>query len=241
MSVRASIEHLAWESDFFALKTAKLAFSPDAAPLSAADFAPYDLVQAKISAGDNAALDGLSALGFSLAESEVDFALTLKSGTENAVSDSTLYYADETDIPVIKQAAAQVFSQSRFRAPWYQPDDSARFYAVWAEKAVRGTFDKDCLLIRNKNNEIAGFVTLRQTDEHSARIGLLAVLPGNQGQGIGLTLMSAAQQWCAEHHCRVLRVATQLSNLAAMRLYTKSGGAVDSTAYWLYRGCNDSI
>ena len=102
MSVRASIEHLVWESDFFALKTAKLAFSPDAAPLSAADFAPYDLVQAKISAGDNAALDGLSALGFSLAESEVDFALSLKSGTENAMSDCTLCYADETDIPVIK-------------------------------------------------------------------------------------------------------------------------------------------
>ncbi len=241
MSVRASIEHLAWESDFFALKTAKLAFSWTQHHCLRQISRRMSWCRPKSVPGDNAVLDGLSALGFSLAESEVDFALSLRSGTENAMSDSTLCYADETDIPVIKQAAAQVFSQSRFRAPWYQPDDSARFYAVWAEKAVRGTFDKDCLLIRNKNNEIAGFVTLRQTDEHSARIGLLAVLPGNQGQGIGLKLMSAAQQWCAEHHCRVLRVATQLSNLAAMRLYTKSGGAVDSTAYWLYRGCNDSI
>ena len=149
MSVRASIEHLARKVTFCP-ENGKTGIFPDAAPLFAADFAPYDLVQAKISAGDNAALDGLSALGFSLAESEVDFALSLRSGTENAMSDSTLCYADETDIPVIKQAAAQVFSQSRFRAPWYQPDDSARFYAVWAEKAVRGTFDKDCLLIRNK-------------------------------------------------------------------------------------------
>lgn len=241
MSVRASIELLAWESDFFALKTAKLALSPDAAPLTVADFAPYGLVQAKITTGDLNALDGLSALGFSLAESEVDFVLNVQAGTENAMSYGPLCYAVSDDIAVIKAAAAQVFAQSRFRAPWYQPDDSARFYATWAEKAVLGTFDKDCLLVRNEKNETAGFVTLRKPDEQSARIGLLAVLPGNQGQGIGLKLMSAAQQWCAEHHCRVLRVATQLSNLAAMRLYTKSGGTIDSTAYWLYRGCNDSI
>ncbi|MDV5226381.1 dTDP-4-amino-4,6-dideoxy-D-galactose acyltransferase [Providencia rettgeri] len=246
MSVRANIDRQQWESDFFGLSTAKLDFAAQQAEIILeSQLDDYAIVQAKISAGDIEHLDGLSQLGFSLVEGEVDFALTI--GTENAYLNSGLLVTERVDIavadeiPVLRQAAEQVFSQSRFRAPWYCDGDSGRFYALWIEKAVLGTFDHTCLLVKEASGAILGFVSLRHLDDDTARIGLLAVMPGANGRGIGRKLMSAAWVWCKQHQKRQLNVATQISNVAALNLYSRSGAAVASTAYWLYRGQHDSI
>ncbi|MBD2783168.1 dTDP-4-amino-4,6-dideoxy-D-galactose acyltransferase [Xenorhabdus sp. DI] len=236
MSIHANLEPLAWDSQFFGLSTARLNFSAAAPVLTAADLDRYVLVQAKVAAQQTATLDELSALGFSLVEGEVDLQMAIEVG-----SAKPLMMAKQNDIPVLQAVAARVFTASRFRAPWYQADDSGRFYAAWVEKAVLGSFDHECLLINNEHDQIAGFVTLRDIGNSEARIGLLAAVPGNHHQGIGDKLMSAAQQWCQNHQIQRLRVATQLSNTAALRLYTRRGAMIESTAYWLYRGRNDSI
>uniref|UniRef100_UPI0036DD82EC dTDP-4-amino-4,6-dideoxy-D-galactose acyltransferase n=1 Tax=Photorhabdus sp. RM322S TaxID=3342825 RepID=UPI0036DD82EC len=245
MSVHASIELLEWDSYYFGLSTARLDFTPDARLLTLPQLEQYALVQAKVPAQRLDLIDGLSVLGFSLVEGEVD--LSLRIGIENAYithsnnSKNVLIPAEQRDIPILKEIAAKIFSLSRFRAPWYQPQDSGRFYATWVEKAVLGTFDHQCLLVNGDNGQPAGFVTLRDLGNGEARMGLLAVFPGNTGGGIGSKLMSVAQQWCQHHQIQQLRIATQTSNIAALRLYTRSGALVESTAYWLYRGRNDSI
>jgi dTDP-4-amino-4,6-dideoxy-D-galactose acyltransferase len=125
--------------------------------------------------------------------------------------------------------AAQAFAQSRFRAPWYAPDASGRFYAQWIENAVKGTFDHECLVFRANSGDIQAFVSLRQLSDSEARIGLLA------GRGMGDKLMQAALNWAAQRQLSTLRVATQLGNTAALKRYIASGGNIDATAYWLYR------
>lgn len=246
MSVRASIDSLQWESDFFGLSTAKLDFTvPSAETLLASQLDNYEVVQAKILASEMGRLDGLSELGFSLVEGEVDFTLTI--GIENAYLKSSLSATDivelatADDIPLLRHAAEHVFSQSRFRAPWYNDGDSGRFYALWIEKAVLGTFDHVCLLVKDVSGDILGFVSLKHLNDDTARIGLLAVMPEVNRRGIGRKLMSAAFIWCEQHKKRQLNVATQISNIAALNLYSRSGAAVASTAYWLYRGQHDSI
>ncbi|WP_321157875.1 dTDP-4-amino-4,6-dideoxy-D-galactose acyltransferase [Providencia stuartii] len=246
MSVRANIDYLSWESEFFGLSTAKLDFTaPQAEMILESQLDDYAITQAKIRANETERLDELRRLGFSLVEGEVDFALTV--GIENAYLNSDLRKkvriepAVTEDIPVLRQVAEQVFSQSRFRTPWYREGDSGRFYALWIEKAVLGTFDHTCLLVKNVAGDILGFVSLRHLDDDTARIGLLAVMPNAHGQGVGRKLMSAAVVWCEQHKKRQLNVATQISNIAALNLYSRSGAAVASTAYWLYRGQHDSI
>ena len=118
---------------------------------------------------------------------------------------------------------------SRFRAPWYAPDASGRFYAQWIENAVKGTFDHECLVFRANSGDIQAFVSLRQLNECEARIGLLA------GRGAGAELMQAARHWAAQRELTTLRVATQMGNTAALKRYILSGANVESTAYWLYR------
>ncbi|PHM36353.1 dTDP-4-amino-4,6-dideoxy-D-galactose acyltransferase [Xenorhabdus innexi] len=243
MSIHADIEPLEWDSQFFGLSTARLNLAPESLliprQITTAQLDEYALVQAKISAQQPHLIDELSALGFSLVEGEAD--LLLPVSPEKVGREQCLITATPQDIPLLKAAAACVFTVSRFRAPWYQPDDSGRFYAVWVENAILGTFDHECLLVNDESGSPVGFVTMRNTGNHEARIGLLAVLPGKYQQGIGRKLMSAAQQWCHNHQIQRLRIATQISNIPALRLYTRSGATIESTAYWLYRGRNDSI
>lgn len=231
MPVHANIEPLAWESEFFALPTARLHFSDDAPLLEQKQLADYARVQAKIPTDRYDLLDILQAMGFRLAESECDFLLSIPAviPSEPAVSIATA-----ADLPALQQLAAHSFQHSRFRPPWYTNEDSPRFYACWVTKAVEGTFDHHCLLVRADTNKpdsdaCLGFVTLRKLDDNQARIGLLA------GRGQGARLMSAAQHWCAQRAIRRLYVATQSANIAAIRRYTLSGALIHNTAYWLYK------
>ncbi|BEO06595.1 dTDP-4-amino-4,6-dideoxy-D-galactose acyltransferase [Serratia marcescens] len=243
MCVHATIEPLAWESEFFALDSAKLGFSSSAPALAEADLAAYALVQAKIPAQQLALADGLAGLGFRLVEGEVDLVLALERErvVEPGDGAQTSRLATESDIPALRTAAAQAFTVSRFRAPWYQPDDSGRFYALWIEKAVLGTFDHQCLLALDNQGQPEGFVSLRDIGGQEMRIGLLAAFPGVSSRGIGTRLMAAAIAECRRQGMQRLRIATQISNIAALRLYQRQGAVIESTAYWLYRGRHDSI
>ncbi|MCW2488211.1 dTDP-4-amino-4,6-dideoxy-D-galactose acyltransferase [Candidatus Symbiopectobacterium sp. NZEC127] len=236
-TICAHVLPLAWESDFFALPSARLSFSDDAPALTPAALNVYAVVQAKVSASDLATVDALSAAGFQLAESEVDFCLPIDSGE---VALPAWRVADTADIAPLREAAARVFSHSRFRAPWYRMTDSGRFYAQWVENAVRGTFDDVCLIALNAQGAPLGWVTLRQTQADRARIGLLAAWPGASG-GVGMPLMALARHWCQQRHVAHLWVSTQLGNTRALRLYQRCGAQIHDTAHWFYRRPHDSL
>ena len=218
------LESLEWESAFFARPSAIVRWRENAPALQEVDFSAWQRVQAKIPADRADLLDALQQHGFQLVEGEVDLSITL---TRHDTSGAEI--ATEQDIPVLRQMAARAFAQSRFRTPWYAPDDSGRFYAQWVENAVKGTFDHVCLIFSAANGQIQGFVSLRKLNEREARIGLLA------GRGMGEKLMQAALHWAQLQQVETLRVATQVGNTAALKRYIASGANIDATAYWLYR------
>ncbi|MEC5343721.1 dTDP-4-amino-4,6-dideoxy-D-galactose acyltransferase [Brenneria populi] len=232
--VYAGIDPLDWESRFFNLASGKLNFSADAPPLTPERLNRFALTQAKVAADNMPLADALADFGFRLVEGEVDLCLTLEEAPQ-ADAPSYLRIADGDDIPALRASAARVFTLSRFRPPWYRPADSGRFYAQWVENAVRGVFDHQCLLVENAAGQPQGWVTLRRLSAAEVRIGLLAVWPGAAARGIGAQLMAAAEMWCRRQGVRRLRVATQVGNVAALRLYLRRGARVESTAYWLYR------
>ncbi|ECC8733810.1 dTDP-4-amino-4,6-dideoxy-D-galactose acyltransferase [Salmonella bongori] len=223
--VRASIEPLCWENTFFGINSAIVRIDARAPELTPEALQTWERVQAKVPAENTVWLEALQSLGFSLVEGEVDFALSVAKGHARHGAE----IAQLTDIPVLRQLAGEAFAQSRFRAPWYAPDASARFYAQWIENAVRGTFDHQCLVLRAASGAIRGYVSLRELNDTDARIGLLA------GRGAGAELMQAAICWAQSRGKAILRVATQLGNTAALKRYIQSGANIESTAYWLYR------
>ncbi|MGR4051957.1 dTDP-4-amino-4,6-dideoxy-D-galactose acyltransferase [Kosakonia cowanii] len=225
MDVHGTIEELVWENAFFGLRSAIIRLNPSAPALTGADFAQWERLQVKLPASQTHQLDALQQQGFQLVEGEIDLLLPVAAKGIDPVAS----VADESDIPALRKMAAEMFVQSRFRAPWYATDASGRFYAQWIENAVKGLFDHQCLLFRAQDEVIGGFVSLRQLNEHEARIGLLG------GRGMGEKLMQAACQWARARQLTHVRVATQLGNTAALKRYIQSGANVESTALWLYR------
>lgn len=230
MRVHASIKPLDWENQFFQRHSAQLIWD-DSAQLDMARLDEFDLVQAKVDSQQSARLDALQQLGFRLVEGEADLQLAVTAGERQ----TGIRIARAEHIPALRTAAGAAFACSRFRTPWYQPHDGARFYAQWIENAVRGAFDNQCLIAHDEQGKLQGFVSLRELEGDAARIGLLATLPTAQGQGVGTRLMLAALDWSRARRRNRLYVATQLSNLAAMRLYLRCGAVIERTAYWLYR------
>jgi len=220
-----TVEPLGWENQFFGLNSAIVRLSDSGPAITGPELDAWSRVQVKVPASDTAQLDALQQHGFQLVEGEVDLALTLTT----PVADPQAHIAGMDDIPRLRELAAQAFAQSRFRAPWYPPDASGRFYAQWIENAVKGEFDHQCLVFRAADGDIRAFVSLRQLNDHEARIGLLA------GRGAGEALMQAASYWAQTRKLTTLRVATQVGNTAALKRYIQSGANVESTAYWLYR------
>lgn len=225
MAIHGTLEELAWESAFFGIHSAILRLQDDAPALDAGAFDAWPRVQVKLPASHTHHLDTLQQAGFRLVEGEADFVLTV---SDKGI-DPQAQTAVDADIATLREMAAQLFSQSRFRAPWYAAEASGRFYAQWIENAVRGTFDHQCLIFRGQSGEIQAFVSLRQLNEQEARIGLLG------GFGCGEKLMLAACHWARQRQLTTLRVATQTGNIAAIKRYTRSGAIMESAAYWLYR------
>lgn len=223
-AIHATLEPLSWENTFFSVNSSLVRLCDDAPLLTPEQLVGWSRVQAKIPAQRTDLLDGLQRLGFQFVEGEVDLQLSVRRRQTITRFD----VAQPSDVAVLRERAAHAFQQSRFRSPWYQTEDSARFYAQWVENAVYGTFDNQCLLLRDAG-VIRGFVTLRQLNSQEARIGLLA------GKGMGSALMGAAQYWCQQRGLDILHVATQVSNQAALRLYIQCGATIGSTAFWLYR------
>jgi dTDP-4-amino-4,6-dideoxy-D-galactose acyltransferase len=148
-------------------------------------FIAWQRVQAKIPADRADLLDALQQHGFQLVEGEADLSITLP---------GTMRPARKLQPNRISRAASdggQAFAQSRFRAPWYAPDDSGRFYAQWIENAVKAPLTTSAWFSA-QGTVNPGFVSLRKLNEREARIGLLA------GRGMGEKLMQAALHWAQQ-------------------------------------------
>lgn len=222
--LHGTLTPLDWESRFFNIDSCIVDIDRQSTPLGEKELSAWPRVQAKIATDRYDKLDALQQLGFRVVEAEVDLLLTV----DPSLPCHSYAVADSAAIPTLRQQAQGVFKQSRFRPPWYQADDCGRFYAQWVENAVLGVFDHQCL-VYDSQDPARGFVTLRQLSPQEARIGLLA------GYGLGKALMAIAQTWCLQRGIKQLRVATQLSNTAALGLYSQCGATLYSSAFWLYR------
>jgi len=235
MNNSATFSYKKWDSDFFNKAIYDLPVE-QVGELLSDDFTGMQeaIIQIKIPADQFALLDKVQSLGFKFVESEVDFS---KKIVETRSVPGMINMAALEEIPAIMDLAVQAFSYSRFRAPWFQPDDSARFYAQWAKNAVLKIHDDICLKIANKqDDEMTGFVTGKRLEETVIRIGLICVAPRYRGQKMGLQLLQAIEQWSLEQGADTIRVATQGSNLAACAFYISNGYTINAVNYWFYRG-----
>ncbi|EFL77971.1 TDP-fucosamine acetyltransferase [Actinobacillus pleuropneumoniae] len=195
------------------------------------NFFARPIIQAKVTAQDYPKIQQLQAQGFQFVEGEIEFGFDLVNyqGKITACEAATV-----EDIKQLETLFGQAFPTSRFREPWFSAAENQRLYRTWIARAVRGEFDQLCLVLKTTSGQIQGGISLRLAGEQ-AKVGLLAVSPAFQRQGVASILLQAAQNWAKRQGANSLLVSTQIGNLPAMNLYLTQGASILATAYWFYR------
>lgn len=129
-------------------------------------------------------------------------------------------------------------THSRFRVDPRIPTDGFRsLYRIWANRSTLHEL-ADVVLVATPSNsisldEVIGFITVAQTAS-SGQIGLIAVHPDHQGQGIASRLMAAAHDWLRDRGVTEVSVVTQLENRDACRLYSRWNYEPVETQQWFH-------
>lgn len=213
------------------------------------EFFGRDIVQAKVNAQDLVQIAQLQKLGFSFVEGKIEFELDLTQtsfwNTNQAVNNLEKFaiflenqtackIAQQHDLVELQTLFGSAFLNSRFRPPYFSLEENQRFYQTWVANAVSGQFDDICLIKRSEKGQLQGGITVKLEQNQHAKIGLLAVAPSFQQQGIGKILLNAAVIWALQQNRTKLHIATQSSNIHAIRLYQHIGAKIKAVYYWFY-------
>ncbi|MEI8644220.1 GNAT family N-acetyltransferase [Pseudoalteromonas sp. Hal040] len=192
------------------------------------------LVTVKVDSNNYQVINRLNNYGFSFVEGELVFQKKLhESSCSDSLKDFDGYLATKSSISELKLIVSNLYTNSRFREPWFTSLERDNFYQTWIENAVLAKFD-DCCLVLKAEDTISGFVTVRICDSE-AIIGLIGVAAAFQGQGIGKKLLELVQSYSITRKAKKITVATQTSNILASNLYSKAGFDIADISYWFYR------
>ena len=198
----APCEPLAWDSEFFACRIARvLGGRLDRGRLAAIEAwyrtKPVDCLYFLADSDDPATAALAEEAGFRL----VDLRVTLErttAGFDPPKAVSSIRPAREGDIPELRRIAAVSHHDSRFYAdPHFDRGRCDELYATWIEKSCR----KDTVFVAEHEHRPAGYIScvLHPETADVGEIGLLAVGAGAQGRGLGGALVGAALRWFVDH------------------------------------------
>ncbi len=138
-----------------------------------------------------------------------------------------------SDIDALQSIASTSFTDTRFyQDPRFDRQACRRLYEIWVDKSCHGW--ADAVIVAELDDRPVGFVTCHATVAGEGSIGLVGVSEYARGQGVGQALIQGALKWMAEREVARISVVTQGRNLAAQRLYQRSGLLVDQIHLWLH-------
>lgn len=225
---------LEWDSEFFGQRIARLEvddLEPQAAALAEAwcREQAIDCAYLLVGVADQAGLDRARAHGFRL----VDLRVTLETATTAAGRPAPIRVAVPADLAQLQAIARAGHRDGRFHADGhFAAARCDEFYATWIANSCAGWADR--VFVIDEGAGANGYLTLHKRADQGA-IGLLGVGSDVRGRGLGTCLLTAAQDWCAQHGLSRLTVVTQGRNQAALRLYQSAGFRVTGLQLWHHR------
>jgi dTDP-4-amino-4,6-dideoxy-D-galactose acyltransferase len=219
-----SLVYLEWDSDFFDMKIGKIEMED----LDVLKF-QSDVACAKREGYELIYLFGEPKFAPSLVSLRGAHCVSV--GTNNLYSKPVLsgqqnkaitLLPRSTDIKDVYELAYESGKYSRFRLdPHIGLASFHRLYRAWVDNSVSGVIADD-VLVFIESNVIQGLCTVRFAGE-GATVGLLAVAPRQQGNGVGRALVEFAERRALQRGCQRLYVTTQVANEGACVFYEKLG------------------
>lgn len=217
------IRKLQWDSDFFGIRIGE--WDVDAGSAAATD--AFDIIYAK----SKLPVAGHIA-GYEKGYSETKVVYGKELTQKPLANDSPIHSVHERDYDSAQlyDLAYESGKYSRFRQDKkFGTDKFEALYRQWVDNSVNGKFADDVLLFKS-GERITGFVTYK-IHYGFAVIGLIAVAPDVQGQGIGRKLLEVTEARLDAQNIDELRIPTQMENKAACSFYKKQGYSVIETNY----------
>lgn len=172
-----------------------------------------------------AAVHGAERAGWLLVDVGVDF-VTRPEPVPDGLS-AGIRLSQDADLSALRELAATAFVYSRFAAdPAFSEEEVQSFHRQWVTNLHNGL--AQAVLISEEGGELTGFVSC-SLQANGGRIPLIAVSERSRGRRIGKALIHAALNWFAAEGAHEVRVKTQATNVAAVRLYERCGFALERT------------
>ena len=231
MSSASGFSPLAWDSDFFGQRIARVIAddfgrgSADRIIRGARD-ASIDCLYLLVDAEDSERVVAAEGAGFQ----HVDIRITRERGVsadsdaEELPEDIDLCSAD--DIPWLSAIARKSHRDSRFyHDPAFSRERCDDLYETWIQNACQGM--ADAVVVARREGRAIGYVTCE--------------IPEPGGRGYGGRMIEGALGWLARRGCSRVRVVTQARNARANGLYESRGFETVSVenSYHLWLGAGE--
>jgi ribosomal protein S18 acetylase RimI-like enzyme len=245
MSPTPPCEFLAWDSDFFQCRIARVC--------------GHDLAQDHaIRIDEWSRINNIECLYF-LAGSEnprtictaeshnfhlVDLRLTFAwspdflrpLNRQTAPADAVVRVAEPSDLTELQKLARKVHAGTRFfNDRHFPPDRVEELYSTWITLDCKGRSER-VLVAASQTNQPLGYLScMMGPDRRVGQIGLVAVSEAARGKGVGISLVLTACGWFAQQGIREIAVVTQGSNQPAQRLYQRCGFRLQDLKLWYHK------
>jgi dTDP-4-amino-4,6-dideoxy-D-galactose acyltransferase len=172
--------------------------------------------------------------GFQFVDVRVDLEMDGDLLPAKSGMDSEIRRVVREEVEHIQQIARKAHHDTRFFKDLnFDRLKCENLYARWVQRDfesgnVLGYFPKN-------REDAGGYVTLAMESPGCPRIGLIALEEALRGQGLGSQLLDAALRTAVEMHAESIRVATQGTNVPALKLYEKAGFRVRDVKIWFHK------
>ena len=232
-------QHLDWDSDFWGFPVGRLEGSllRESEAENVLDWCQANEIRCLYFAanGSNAeTLQRAHGAEFQFVDIRVDLECDAARVIESSLSEnSPVRPVTDADLESLKAIARSAHQDTRFFKDLnFERSKCAKLYEKWIERdfelgQVLGFFPDNRAMA-------GGYVTLAK-ESVDARIGLIALAESLRGRGCGRMLLDAAMSAAAELGAKKIRVVTQGTNVAALKLYEKAGFRVCDVKIWFHR------
>ena len=143
--------------------------------------------------------------------------------------------ATQNDLAAMEHLARSSHHDTRFfKDANFDRAKASELYALWIARDL-SQHSVLAAALSGQTEKVLGYLSVTESDADTSRIGLLAVSPEARGRGLARQLVQTALAWSQSRGMTKVRVATQGTNVPALRLYESCGFKVIDVKIWFHR------
>ncbi|KGI82709.1 hypothetical protein IL38_02135 [Actinopolyspora erythraea] len=131
--------------------------------------------------------------------------------------------AADVEAPESVVLLREYFAEMTARYIGRKPTDSEIESAMAEDPSADLSGDTGRFLVARENGRAVGCVGLRHHDEHTGELTRMFVVKPSRGQGLGVSLLRAAERAAVELGMRAIRLDTRGDLVEARKLYAANG------------------